>query len=333
MEERKDIVIYRSGDGLVSMEALVDSANETIWATQKAIAGLFGVTVPNISYHFKRIFESGELMPDMVIKEILITAQSGARGTSEERIRYYNLDAIISVGYRVNSVRATNFRIWATGILKQYMLKGYAINRNSVSEQKYEDLKKAVGLLENVFSKELLLSSDQAKGLFDVIRDYTYALDTLDSYDYQNLEIADTTSPERFHATYDNAMEAIASLKAKFGGSALFGVEKDESFHSSIGQIYQTWDGKDLYPSIEEKAAMLLYLVVKNHSFVDGNKRIAATLFLWFLQNNGILYRPGGTKRISDGTLVALTLMIAESHTDEMDTMVKVVVNLINRRN
>lgn len=167
-----------------------------------------------------------------------------------------NLDAIISIGYRVNSFRATKFRIWATQVLKQYMLKGFAINRNAVSEQKYEDLKKAVGLLENAFSKELLLTSDQATDLFDVIRDYTYALDTLDAYDYQSLKIADTTAPERFHATYENAIEAIQSLKEKFGGGNLFGVEKDASYHSS-----------------------------------------------------------------SDASLVALTLMIAESHTDEMDTM------------
>lgn len=333
MEERNDIVIYKSEDGLVKMEAMVDPENETIWANQKAIAALFDVTVPNISYHFKKIFESGELDAGTVVKFFLITAQSGARGTSDEKIKYYNLDAIISIGYRVNSFRATKFRIWATKVLKQYMLKGFAINRNAVSEQKYEDLKKAVGLLENVFSKELLLTSDQATDLFDVIRDYTYALDTLDAYDYQSLKIADTTAPERFHATYENAIEAIKSLKEKFGASDLFGVEKDASFHSSIGQIYQTWEGRDLYPSIEEKAAMLLYLVVKNHSFVDGNKRIAATLFLWFMQNNGILYRPDGSKRISDASLVALTLMIAESHTDEMDTMVKVVVSLINRKN
>lgn len=333
MEERNDIVIYKSEDGLVKMEAMVDPENETIWANQKAIAALFDVTVPNISYHFKKIFESGELDAGTVVKFFLITAQSGARGTSDEKIKYYNLDAIISIGYRVNSFRATKFRIWATKVLKQYMLKGFAINRNAVSVQKYEDLKKAVGLLENVFSKELLLTSDQATDLFDVIRDYTYALDTLDAYDYQSLKIADTTAPERFHATYENATEAIKSLKEKFGASDLFGVEKDASFHSSIGQIYQTWEGRDLYPSIEEKAAMLLYLVVKNHSFVDGNKRIAATLFLWFMQNNGILYRPDGSKRISDASLVALTLMIAESHTDEMDTMVKVVVSLINRKN
>lgn len=333
MEERNDIVIYQSEDGLVKMEAVVDPGGETIWATQKAIAALFDCTKQNVSYHMGKVFASGELDRSMVVKEILTTVQSGVRGLSDDRIQYYNLDAIISVGYRINSVRATQFRIWSTSIIKQYMKKGYVVNRNAVSEQKYEDLKRAVGLLENVFSKELLLTSDQAVGLFDVIRDYTYALDTLDAYDYQSLKIDNTTSPERFHATYENAMDAIASIKQKFSESDLFGVEKDESFRSSIGQIYQTWGGQDLYPSIEEKAAMLLYLVVKNHSFVDGNKRIAATLFLWFMQNNGILYRADGSKRIPDASLVSLTLMIAESHTDEMDTMVKVVVSLINRRN
>lgn len=327
-----DVVIYQSGDGLVKMEALVDAANETIWATQKAMASLFACSKQNVSYHLSKIFSSGELDQLTVVKEILTTVQSGVRGLSEEKILYYNLDAIISVGYRINSVKATAFRQWATSVLKQYMIKGYAINQNAVSEQKYEDLKRAVGLLENVFSHNLVLTSQQATELFDVVRDYTYALDTLDAYDYQSLEISDTTLQEKFRATYESAMEAILSLKEKFGESQLFGVEKDKSFHSSIGQIYQTWDGQELYPSVEEKAAMLLYLVVKNHSFVDGNKRIAATLFLWFLQNNRILYMADGTKRISDGTLVALTLMIAESRMDEMDILVKVVVNLINKK-
>ena len=332
MEERNDIVIYQSEDGLVRMEALVDPTGETIWATQKAMASLFGVTTAAINQHLKNIFDDQELQEEATIKKNLIVRLEGNRKVSRN-VLIYTLDAILSVGYRISSKQATQFRIWASRILKQYMLKGYVVNHNAVTEQKYEDLKQAMGLLEHVFNKELLLSSDQVTDLFDVIRDYTYALDTLDAYDYQSLKIADTTSPERFHATYENAMEAIKSLKTKFGGSDLFGVEKDASFHSSIGQIYQTWDGKDLYPSIEEKAAMLLYLVVKNHSFVDGNKRIAATLFLWFMQNNGILYRPNGCKRISDASLVALTLMIAESHTDEMDTMVKVVVSLINRKN
>ena len=296
------------------------------------MAALFGLTTAAINQHLKNIYEEGELKEEATIKKNLMVRLEGNRNVSRT-VLTYNLDAILSVGYRISSKRATQFRQWASRVLKQYMLKGYAINHSVVATQKYEDLKQAVSLLENVFNKELLLSSNQVTDLFDVIRDYTYALDTLDAYDYQSLKIADTTAPERFHATYENAMEAIKSLKNKFGGSDLFGVEKDASFHSSIGQIYQTWDGKDLYPSIEEKAAMLLYLVVKNYSFVDGNKRIAATLFLWFMQNNGILYRPDGSKRISDASLVALTLMIAESHTEEMDTMVKVVVSLINRKN
>ena len=332
MEERNDIVIYKSEDGLVTMEAMVDPAGETIWASQKAMSELFGVNPQAITRHLGNIYEEGELKKEATCSKMEHVRQEGSR-TVTRQIEFYNLDAIISVGYRINSRRATAFRIWSTQVLKQYMIKGSVVNRNVVSEQKYEDLKKAVGLLENVFSKELLLTSEQAVDLFDVIRDYTYALDTLDAYDYQSLKIADTTAPERFHATYENAMAAINSLKEKFGASELFGVEKDASFHSSIGQIYQTWEGRDLYLSIEEKAAMLLYLVVKNHSFVDGNKRIAATLFLWFMQNNGILYRTDGTKRISDASLVALTLMIAESHTEEMDTMVKVVVSLINRNN
>lgn len=332
MKERNDIVIYQSEDGLVTMEALIDPTGETIWASQRAMAELFGVNSQAITRHLQHIYEEGELVKEATCSKMEQVRQEGKR-TVTRQIEFYNLDAIISVGYRINSKRATSFRVWSTQVLRQYMIKGYVVNRVVVAEKRYEELKKAMGLLENVFSKELLLTSDQATDLFDVIRDYTYALDTLDAYDYQSLTITDTTAPERFHATYENAIEAIKSLREKFGGSDLFGVEKDASFHSSIGQIYQTWDGKDLYPSIEEKAAMLLYLVVKNHSFVDGNKRIAATLFLWFMQNNGILYRQDGTKRISDASLVALTLMIAESHTDEMDTMVKVVVSLINRKN
>ena len=327
-----DVVIYQSSDGLVKMEAIVDASNETIWATQKAMAQLFGVNVPAISKHLKNIYSEGELTESMTISKMETVVQRGFRGAVREMVEFYNLDAIISVGYRVNSRQATAFRQWATSVLKQYMIKGYAVNQNAVSEQKYEDLKRALGLLENVFGQNLIMAEQQTKELFAVVKDYTYALDTLDAYDYQSLEISDTTLQEKFRATYESAMEAIQSLKEKFKESQLFGIEKDKSFHSSIGQIYQTWDGQELYPSVEEKAAMLLYLVVKNHSFVDGNKRIAATLFLWFLQNNGILYRPDGTKRIADGTLVALTLMIAESRMDEMDILVKVVVNLINRK-
>ena len=330
--ENTDVVIYRSGDGSVSVEALVDKNNETIWATQKAIAELFGINLSGISRHISNIYETGELDRVTTLAKIATPVQSGFRGTISKEINYYNLDVIIAVGYRINSVKATSFRRWSSDILKQYMLKGYAVNQHAVAEHKYEDLKRAVGLLENVFSNNPQLSSSQTKDLFDVVWYYTYALDTLDAYDHQSLQVSDTTHTERFRATYENAMAAILALKEKFGESQLFGIEKDKSFHSSIGQIYQTWDGKELYPSVEEKAAMLLYLVVKNHSFIDGNKRIAALLFIWFMQNNGILCRQDGSMRLSNETLVALTLMIAESHMDEMDIMLKVVVNLINNK-
>ncbi len=253
-------------------------------------------------------------------------------GGVDQPVAFYSLDVIISVGYRVNSKRGTQFRIWANKVLKEYLVKGYAIN-NRLAQQKYEELSQLVSILGRTIQSQPALSQNEDRELFSVVCDYNYALDTLDRYDYQQLVVTQTTPAEKFRATYENAMAAIVTLKDKFGESRWFGNEKDDSFKSSIGQIYQTFDGQDLYPSVEEKAAMLLYLVTKNHSFSDGNKRIAATLFLWFLQNNGILYRLDGTKRISDGTLVALTLMIAESRTEEKDVMVKVVVNLINKNN
>jgi prophage maintenance system killer protein len=239
---------------------------------------------------------------------------------------------IISVGYRVNSKRGVQFRQWANRVLKQYLIKGYAINERLRHEQ-ISELRQLVQVVSRTLQHSEQENTIETQDLLDVVVDYTYALDTLDNYDYERLTIEQTTKVASFHATYENAMEQIQRLRDKFGASVLFGNEKDDSFKSSIGQIYQTFDGDELYPSVEEKAAMLLYLVTKNHSFSDGNKRIAATLFLWFLNNNKILYNSDGSKRIADSTLVALTLMIAESKTEEKDVMVKVVVNLINQRN
>lgn len=239
---------------------------------------------------------------------------------------------IISVGYRVNTKRGIKFRQWANCVLREYLVQGYAVSDRLRREQLGE-LRQLVGVLGRTLQAGTALTGDESRALFNVVSDYAYALDTLDSYDYERLNISKTTKEQRFRATYEQAMREIDALREKFGGSALFGNEKDDSFKSSIGQIYQTFGGEELYPSVEEKAAMLLYLVTKNHSFCDGNKRIAATLFLWFMSNNGILYRADGTKRIADATLVALTLMIAESRTEEKDTMVKVIVNLINQNN
>ena len=321
------IIIYQSEDGKTQLDVKLE--HETVWLTQKQIAELFGTKRPAITKHLKNIYASEELTEESTCS---ILEHMGNDGRQSYNTKYYNLDAILSVGYRVNSKNATRFRQWANSVLKQYLVKGYAINKN-IRKHQIAELRQLIQVLGRAIRQQPAKTTDESNALFDVVVDYTYALDTLDNYDYQRLHIAKTTKDEPFHATYENAMHEIDMLRQKFGGSVLFGNEKDESFKSSIGQIYQTFDGTELYPSVEEKAAMLLYLVTKNHSFSDGNKRIAATLFLWFMNNNAILYRPDGTKRIADNTLVALTLMIAESKTEEKDIMVKVVVNLINQAN
>lgn len=322
------IEIYTAPDNSIQLQVKLDQ--DTVWLTQKQLADLFGVKKAAISKHISNIFAVGELDPLATVSK-METVQIEGRRTIVRQVDYYNLDMILSIGYRVNSRSAIAFRQWANKVLKDYLVKGYAV-RTNMQLQQYQELKQLVGVLQQTIQNEAL-TTNEARDLVNVVTDYTYALDTLDNYDYQRLSISDTEGMERFHATYENAMEAILSLKEKFGESWLFGNEKDDSFKSSIGQIYQTFDGHELYPSIEEKAAMLLYLVTKNHSFSDGNKRIAATLFLWFMDRNGILYTPEGNKRIADNTLVALTLMIAESRTEEKDVMVKVVVNLINKKN
>ena len=308
--------------------------NETVWLTQAQMAELFEKDRTVIGRHISNVFKEGELVREEVSAKIAHTTQHGAiKGKLQtQETTLYNLDVIISIGYRVHSKRGTAFRIWARQIIKDYLVRGYAVNQRIHSEQ-IGELRQLVGMIGRTIQSQPVLSTDETNALFEVVTDYSYALDTLDNYDYERLTIDKTTKQEKFHATYDNAMEEINRLRDKFGGSALFGNEKDDSFKSSIGQIYQTFGGNELYPSVEEKASMLLYLVTKNHSFSDGNKRIAATLFLWFLNNNGILYREDGSKRLADNTLVALTLMIAESKTEEKDVMVKVVVNLINQKN
>ena len=329
IENRGEIIIYRAEDNTVQLDVRME--NETVWLSQQQMVQLFNSTKQNISLHIGNIFREGELRKEATVKEYLTVQTEGNRQICR-KVLYYNLDVIISVGYRVKSQRGVQFRQWANRILKDYLVKGYAINEKLRREQ-LSDLRQLVQIVGRTVQSKAVESADETQAIFDVVLDYTYALDTLDNYDYERLTVKETTPEERFHATYENAMQTIAALREKFGGSTLFGNEKDDSFKSSIGQIYQTFGGTDLYPSVEEKAAMLLYLVTKNHSFSDGNKRIAATLFLWFLNNNGILYREDGTKRIADNTLVALTLMIAESRTEEKDTMVKVVVNLINQKN
>ena len=329
MDNNNQIIIYQTDNDQTQIDVRLE--NETVWLTQAQMAELFQTDRTSIVRHINKIYADDELDRDSTCAKIAQVQKEGQR-TVRRSIPYFNLDMIISVGYRVNSKRGVKFRQWANRVLKQYLIKGYAINERLRHEQ-ISELRQLVQVVSRTLQHREQENTIETQDLLDVVVDYTYALDTLDNYDYERLTIDKTTKVAAFHATYENAMEQIQRLRDKFGASVLFGNEKDDSFKSSIGQIYQTFDGDELYPSVEEKAAMLLYLVTKNHSFSDGNKRIAATLFLWFLNNNKILYNSDGSKRIADSTLVALTLMIAESKTEEKDVMVKVVVNLINQRN
>ena len=323
------IVLYQSEDGTTQLDVKLEG--ETVWLNRQQMAELFGRDVKTIGKHISNALREELNDGISTVAKFATVQKEGSRLVNRE-VEYYNLDMIISVGYRVKSRRGVEFRRWANDILKQFLINGYAVNER-IRQRQIAELRQLVLVVGRTIEQQPVATTDESHALFDVVVDYTYALDTLDNYDYQRLYISKTTRNELFHATYENAMQEIEMLREKFGASTLFGNEKDESFKSSIGQIYQTFDGEELYPSVEEKAAMLLYLVTKNHSFSDGNKRIAATLFLWFMNNNGILYREDGSKRIADNTLVALTLMIAESRTEEKDIMVKVVVNLINKSN
>jgi len=326
-----DIVIYKSSEGKTEIQVKLEG--DTIWLSQRQMAELFEKDTDTIGLHLNNIFQTGELEEKSTTEEFSVVQTEGIRKVNR-RIKHYNLDAVISVGYRVNSIRGTQFRIWANKILREYLIKGYAVNQPVLEKKKDQlaELQETLRLIRtSAFSKPL--SGEESLGLLQIISDYSLALEILDQYDYQSLEIAETRLKEKFRLSYDEAVEQINAVKNAYGNSELFGREKDKSFRSSIGAIYQTFDGKDLYPSIEEKAANLLYFVTKNHSFTDGNKRIAAFLFLYFMDRNGILYDDSGRKRIADNALVALTLMIAVSKPEEKDTMIRVIVNLINKNN
>jgi prophage maintenance system killer protein len=329
-EGRGEIFIYETAD-LPQIEVRLE--DETIWLTQGQIVDVFASSKANVSEHIKHIYSSGELSREGTVRKFRTVAKEGNRMINRE-LEHYSLDIILSVGYKVSSKRGTAFRKWANTVLKDYLVKGYAYNEKLLREKQaqLDSLKQAVALITNVASTQEV-SGDQAAGLLRVLTDYTYALDVLDKYDHQVLELEATSPRQLFQITYGSAIGAIGSLRDKFGGSTLFGNEKDESFQGSLAAIYQTFGGVDLYPSVEEKAANLLYFVIKNHSFSDGNKRIAAFLFVWFLEKNGILYRVDGSRKLADNALIALTLMIAESKPDEKDMMTRVVVSLVNGKN
>lgn len=330
-----EIVIYQAAEGGVAVD--VRMVGETVWLNLNQMAALFERDKSVISRHLRNVFTSGELAEEATVAKFATVQTEGSREVARE-IEFFNLDAILSVGYRVNSRRGTEFRIWATNTLREHIIRGYTLNQHRLAEQAehYRELQEAVRLIGDVIERQAL-DTTQAEGLLRVITDYSYALSILDDYDHQRLAMRNTSHAEPFRITYQAARGAVdrmaEQMRREGREPGLFGREKDESFQGALAAIYQTFGGEEVYPSVEEKAAHLLYFLIKDHPFTDGNKRIAAAMFLWFLDENGALYAANGRKRIADNALVALTLMIAESRPQHKDTVVKVVVNLINRDN
>jgi prophage maintenance system killer protein len=296
---------------------------ESVWLDTHQMAELFGRDRTVIVRHIRNVYATGELQRETSCAK---NAQVAADGKVRQ-MDFYNLDMIISVGYRVNSLRGTQFRIWATNVLRQHLVQGYTVHA-----QRLKELNQAVRLVADVAHRRVL-SGDEATALLEVVADYAYALEVLDDYDHQRVRLGEVSPGPVATLALDEARQVIARMGERFGATGLFGREKDDGLEGSLSAVMQTFDGQEVYPSLEEKAAHLLYFLVKNHHFVDGNKRIAAALFLWFLQKNRALYRADGGKRIADNALVAMTLLIAESRPDEKDVLTRVVVNLINRRN
>ena len=314
MEQKKELVIFETKDHAVKLEVPVNE--ETVWLNRQQMAELFDRDVKTIGKHINNAFLE-ELDKQVVVAKFATTTQHGAieNKTQTHMVEFYNLDVIISVGYRVKSKRGVEFRKWANSVLKQYILQGYAVNNHRIAQ-----------LGEVIKIMKRTEDSLDGKQILSVIEKYSDALEMLDSYDHQTMT-RPKGKPATYALDYEECMQVISQMR--FGNeSELFGKEKDDSFRGSIGNIYQSFGGQELYPSLEEKAAHLLYFVTKNHSFLDGNKRIAAAMFLYFLDKNGVLF-VDGKKLIENHTLVALTIMIAESKPVEKDMMITVIMNCL----
>lgn len=323
---KNEIIIFKDND--LELEVNVSPKEETVWLTQRQMADLFVVSYNNINLHIINILKTGELEEISVSKESLITAKDGKK----YKTKLFNLDMIIAVGYRVNSKRGTTFRRWANSVLKEYVIKGYAVDTKRVSEYKehYLSFTKTVEMISSLVDRKEL-TIDESKSLLNIINKYSYALGTLDKYDHKELTISNITKDERnVKLDYEKAIKEIKSLD-DYQKNDLFGREKDNSFQGALNAIYQTAFGEDVYPSVEEKAANLLYFLIKDHPFLDGNKRIAASMFVWFLDMNNILYKSCGSKIIEDNALVSFVLMIALSNSVERDIITKLIINLINK--
>jgi prophage maintenance system killer protein len=318
-----EVVLYRTKDGTIALDVRLDQ--ESIWLNLNQISILFDRDKSVISRHLNNIFKYNELDRNSTVA-FFATVQNESGRTVSRQVEYFNLDAILSVGYRVNSKRGTQFRIWATQVLRDHILKGYSVNI-----RKLEELKQTVRLIAQT-SDRPDLTSDEASALLKVIRDYSFAFDLLDDYDHQRLPSFAGGAVVVHPLSYEEAMRFVGRLRAHFTAGDLFGLEKDDGLKGALAAVMQTVDGRDAYPSLEEKAAHLLYFVTKDHAFIDGNKRIAASLFLWFLEKNGALYSPEGEKCFSETALVALTLMIAESRPADKDIIVRIIVRLLQGR-
>ncbi|MEZ4908226.1 MAG: virulence protein RhuM/Fic/DOC family protein [Saprospiraceae bacterium] len=323
MKEQNQIVIYQSEDGISQLE--VSLQDDTLWLTQIQLVDLFDSSKANISEHIKHIFQSGELSEKATVRKFRTVQNEGNRKVTRNRV-HYNLDVIISVGYRVNSIRGTQFRIWANRILKDYLVQGYAINEKRLAQQnqKIEYLKTGIRILNRAIEEQM------DTGEYQLLKVFAKGLELLDDYDHERLDVAGKTKHKTIFPEYEDYMKLISTMYADFE-SDVFALPKDESFHSSINQIKQGFDGKDFYPTIEEKAANLLYYIIKNHSFIDGNKRIAAACFIYFLQQNNALMKTDATPILDNETLAALTLFIATSKTEEANIVKQLVVSILNR--
>ncbi|MBI5626863.1 MAG: virulence protein RhuM/Fic/DOC family protein [Nitrosomonadales bacterium] len=324
-ESNGQIAFYQTDDGQVQLEVALEQ--DTVWLSQAQMVELFGRDQSVVSRHIRNALAEGEVVEKSNMQKMHIA-------NSDRLVAFYDLDVVISVGYRIKSERGVQFRRWATNVLRQHLVQGYTLNqqRLDAQQEKLDDLKQAIALSARLIHNKSL-STDESRGILAILEKYSHALTVLDDYDHQRLQVVGTRTLALLRITYDEAMGQIRLWRGKENLGGLFGNEKDDSFKSSLETIYQTFDGKELYPSIEEKAANLLYFIVKNHSFTDGNKRIAAAIFVWFLERQDFLYNADGEKRIADNALVAFTLLIAESKPDEREIMVKVIINLINGKN
>ena len=325
MEElQNNIVIYQSEDGKTHID--VKMQDETIWLTQDMIVKLFDSSKANISEHITHIYAEKELDKESTVRKFRTVRKEGNRTVNRD-LDYYNLDMIIAVGYRVNSAKATKFRIWATSVLKEYLVKGYAVNEEKLKQEqdKVKTLQNTIQLLSRSLTNQVE-NLDDGQKIAKIMADYAKGLDLLDNFDHKTLDTKGNTVKEAVRITEEEFLKIIDKMKSEFA-TDVFAVPKDNSFSSSVNQIYQTFDGQELYPTLEEKAAMLLYLITKNHSFSDGNKRIAASCFLYFLEKNEMLDK---LTMFDNGTLFALTLLIAESNPKEMETIKNVVISVLN---